>query len=350
MSKKKIKVGVVGAGAIGKFHIDSYREIPDVEVVAFAEKGAARAKERAGVVGVDRYFGDYRKLLAVKELDAVDVCTPNNLHCPITVDALKAGKHVICEKPMAMNTTEARKMVATSKKARRILMMAFCQRFSAPGQAARRFVDAGELGKVYHVRLEYIRRRGIPGLGGWFTSKREAGGGPMLDVGVHFLDLAMWLTGFPEPRTATATSHRVFGQRKDYTCLGMWGTTPKPGGPFTVEDLLSGFVRFRNGMSLRVEAAWACNCEARGFVEILGEKGGLRILPEVVFYGKKNGQLVDVTPHLRKVNQYTVELEHFVDCIRRKRKPMATGEQGAKDQRIIDALYKSAKLRKEVKV
>ncbi|GAG35486.1 unnamed protein product, partial [marine sediment metagenome] len=194
------------------------------------------------------------------------------------------------------------------------------------------------------------RRRGIPGLGGWFTSREEAGGGPMLDVGVHFLDLSMWLTGFPEPLTASATSHRVFGHRKDYTYLGMWGTTPKPGGPFTVEDLLCGFVRFKGGISLRLEAAWACNSAPSAVVDILGDKGGLHLLPELEFYGQKGGNLIDVKPHLKKISGYVAELEHFLDCIRRRRKPMATGEQGVKVQRIIDALYKSAKLGKEVKV
>lgn len=347
---KTVKVGVIGAGAIGKIHVDSYREVPGVEVVAIAEKGMKRAKERAAVCGVERYFGDYRKLLALDEIDAVSICTPNFLHCPQTIDALKAGKHVICEKPMAMNVVEAKKMIAAAKRAKRVFMMAFCQRFSGPGQAARKIMDSGEVGKVYHVRIEYIRRRGIPGLGGWFTRKNEAGGGPMLDVGVHFLDLALWLTGYPEAVTASAGSHRIFGHRKDYTCLGMWGTTPVPGGPFTVEDLLSGFIRFRNGMTAKLEAAWASNSDTRGFVEILGDKGGVRILPDVEFYGKRHGQLVDLKPHFAKVNQYVEELLHFVDCIRRRKRPMATGEEGAKVQRIIDALYKSAKLKKEVRV
>jgi predicted dehydrogenase len=289
-------------------------------------------------------------MLALREIDAVNVCTPNYLHCPMTVDALKAGKHVLCEKPMALNTAEAKRMVAAARKAKRLLMMAFCWRFSAQGQAAKTLIDAGEVGQVYHVRVEYIRRRGIPGLGGWFTKKKEAGGGPMLDVGVHFLDLGMWLAGFPEPRTVTAASHRIFGHRKDYTYLGMWGTTPVPGGPFEVEDLLGGFVRFRNGMSLRVEAAWACNSEARGFLEILGDKGGLHILPELEFYGQKNGQLLDVKPQLPKRDLYVAEMEHFADCIRRGKQPMPAGEHGVKVQQIIDALYRSARLGREVEV
>ena len=347
---KKLKVGVIGAGAIGKIHVNAYRAVPDVEVVAIAEKGAKRARLCAEVCGVDKYYGDYRKMLADPEIDAVNVCTPNYLHCRMTVDALKAGKHVICEKPMAMSVAESKKMVAAAKKAKKTFMMAFCQRFAATGTASKKLVDAGELGKVYHVRVEYIRRRGIPGLGGWFTSKKEAGGGPMLDVGVHFLDLAMWLTGFPEPLTASAGSHRVFGHRKDYTYLGMWGDTPVPGGPFEVEDLLSGFIRFKNGMTLKLEAAWACNSEARGFLELLGDKGGIKVFPEVAFFGQQGDQLIDTKPLLPKVSGYEEELKHFVDCIRKRKKPIATGEHGAHSQRIIDALYKSAKLRKEVKV
>ena len=346
----RIRVGVIGAGAIGKIHIDSYREIPGVEVAAIAEKGVARAKERAKVVGVEAFTGNWRKLIADRSIDAIDVCTPNCLHAPMTVAALKAGKHVICEKPMAMNVGEAKQMVAAAAKAKRTLMMAFCQRFSAAGQGARKIVESGALGNVYHVRIEYVRQRGIPGLGGWFTTKKLSGGGPMLDVGVHFLDLTMWLLGFPKAKTASAKAHSIFGHRKDYTYLGMWGTTPVAGGPFDVEDLLSGFVRFKNGMTLAIEATWACNCESRGFVEILGDKGGLHIYPEVEFYGQSGGQLIMTKPQLPKVNPYTEELKHFLNCIRTRRKPMATGDHGMHDQTIIDALYKSAKLGKEVKV
>ena len=347
---KTIKVGIIGAGAIGKFHVDSYRQLDDVEVVAIAEKGNKRAKERAAVCGVDRWFGDFRKMLALDEIDAVNVCTPNYLHCPQTIAALKAGKHVICEKPMAMNVDESKKMVAAAKKAKKTFMMAFCQRFAATGQAAKKVIDACDLGKVYHVRIEYIRRRGIPGLGGWFTRKEQSGGGPMLDVGVHFLDLALWLTGYPAATTASAGSHRMFGHRDDYTWLGMWGTTPVPGGPFTVEDLLSGFLRFRNGMTVKLEASWASNSDTRGFVEILGDKGGLHILPDVEFFGQHGDQLVDMKVQLPKLSGYVEELRHFTDCIRTRRKPIATGEQGMKVQKIIDALYRSAKLKKEVRV
>jgi len=347
---RTIRVGVIGAGAIGKIHVDAYRQVPDAEVVAIAEKGNKRAKERAAVCGVDRWFGDYRKMLAQGEIDAVSVCTPNYLHCRQTLDALKAGKHVICEKPMAMNVTESKRMVAAAKKAKRTFMMAFCQRFAATGQAARKMVDAGELGAIYHVRIEYIRRRGIPGLGGWFTRKEQAGGGPMLDVGVHFLDLALWLCGYPDALTASAGSHRVFGHRDDYTYLGMWGTTPVPGGPFTVEDLLSGFLRFKNGMTVKLEASWACNTDTRGFVEILGDRGGLHILPDVAFYGQHGDQLIDMKLKLPKLSGYVEELRHFVDCIRTRKKPIATGEEGMKVQKIIDALYRSAKLKREVRV
>ncbi len=346
----KIRVGVLGAGAIGKIHIDCYKELPGVEVVAFAEKGDARAKERAKVVGIDRFYGDWKKMLAAKDIDAVDVCTPNCLHAPMTIAGLKAGKHVICEKPMAMNVGEAKEMVAASKKAKKTLMMAFCQRFMPTGVSARKIVETGDLGRVYHVRIVYIRQRGIPGLGGWFTTKKMAGGGPLLDVGVHFLDLTMWLLGFPKAATASATTHRVFGHRKDYTYVGMWGTTPVPGGPFDVEDLVSGFIRFKNGMSLAIEATWACNSPERGCVEILGDKGGLRIFPEIEYYGQSNGQLYCAKPQLTKVNGYVEELRNFTDCIRTGATPVATGDHGVEDQTILDALYRSAKAGKEVAV
>jgi predicted dehydrogenase len=190
---KTLRVGVLGAGAIGKIHIDCYKEVPGVEVVAFAEKGDARAKERAKVVGVDRFYGDWKKMLAAKDIDAVDVCTPNYLHAPMTIAGLKAGKHVICEKPIAKNCAEARLMAAAAKKYKRKLMIAQNNRWSPGSQAVKRAVDAGYLGDIYYVRAHCLRRREIPGWGN-FISKEIQGGGPMVDIGVHTLTASIDLS------------------------------------------------------------------------------------------------------------------------------------------------------------
>jgi predicted dehydrogenase len=347
----KIRVGVVGAGAIGTVHVNSWKQVPGAEVVALSEINEERAAARAKALGVPSWFGDYREMVCLAEIDAVDVCTPNYLHCPVAVAALSAGKHVICEKPMAMNKAEGLKMVAAAKKAKRTLMMAFCMRYRGDSQAAKKLVDAGELGNIYHIRVITMRRRGIPGLGGWFTRIEQGGGGPLLDIGVHLLDLSLWLAGFPQPKSACASKYTEFGDRKDYTYLGMWGT-PEPGGPFTVEDLVSGFVRFKNGMSLTLEAAWAANVAGESFIDLMGDKGGIRLAlgETLALYAQRNGQLVDVKPLFRNPDAYLEEVKHFAECIRTGKTPMSPGEDGVKVQTVIDGLYRSAEAGKEVNI
>ncbi|MGQ9631223.1 MAG: Gfo/Idh/MocA family protein [bacterium] len=351
---KDLRVGVLGGGTIAGFHIESYQRCEGVSVVAVSDVVEDRARSLAERYKIPKFFKDYRDILKISDVDAVSVCTPNFLHCEMTVAALRAGKHVLCEKPMAMNAREGQKMCDEAKRAGKILMMGFCNRFRPESMALKKLIESGRLGEIYHSQVFAMRRRGIPGLGSWFTTKSKSGGGPLIDIGVHMLDLTLWLIGWPKPKRVSATTYSKFGGRDDYTCIGMWGI-PEPGGPFDVEDYVSAFIRFENNTTMHLECSWAANIGSdRMGSTILGDEGGADISlgKPLQLYGQSDGFLTDTTPHYPTagINIYHEEAAHFVECVREGKEPMATGPQGLIVQKVIDAIYRSSEEGREVDV
>ncbi len=242
----KVRVGVVGVG-IGRLHLEGYQKHPDAEIVALADVNEERARQTAKEFNVPQIFADYEKMLKEADLDAISVCTPNSLHAPVAIAAFQAGCHVICEKPIATSAKEGEKMVEAARAAGKIFMMAFNNRFRGDTQVLKKFIDDGVLGDIYYAKTGWLRRRGIPGIGGWFTTKAMSGGGPLIDLGVHVLDLALHLMGNPKPVSAYGSTYAEFGPKM-------------PGGDkYDVEDLASGLIKFQNGATVLVEASWASN-------------------------------------------------------------------------------------------
>ncbi|MCK4590404.1 MAG: Gfo/Idh/MocA family oxidoreductase [Candidatus Latescibacteria bacterium] len=336
MKESKLKVGVIGTG-IGSLHIRGYQKLPDVEVVGVIDLDSKRAKQIAEEYKIPNYFSDYRKILRLKEIDAISVCTPNSLHAEVTVAALQAGKHVLCEKPMAMNSQQAQMMVNAAKQADRKLMMAFCRRFQSDSQWFKKYIEAGELGEIYYAKTGWLRRRGIPGLGGWFTTKVKSGGGPLIDLGVHMLDLVLWFMGNPRAVSVTGSTYAKF--RDHY---------PLEKGTLDVEDLACAFIRLETGATVFLETSWVSNIkEEKIYSVLLGTKGGAD-LPPLKIYTEKQGGLVDLEPKLPEVSGFDAEVAHFVECILKDKEPTATAEQALEITRILEALYKSAETGKEV--
>ena len=336
-----LKVGVVGAGSITRAaHLPHYAQIPDVKLVGICDTDGRRAQALAQEFHVPKVFTDYRDLLR-EDLDALSICIPNVFHAPVALAAFKRGLHVLCEKPMATTSADAQAMAQAARKAKRILMVAHQGRFRNESQTLKKFVDGGRLGDIFYARAGYLRRRGIPGPGSWFTTKALAGGGALIDIGVHALDLVLWFMGFPKPTTVLGTTHQsVTDVRK---ARGGWGT-PNLKGVIDVEDFASGFVRFANGATLLLEASWHANIpESRTVFELVGTKGGAKLEP-LVIATEERGVVVDVTPQVPRDQEspYLREVRHFVDCIRRGREPLITGEQGVVVTTILEAVYKSA--------
>jgi predicted dehydrogenase len=310
--------------------------------------------DEAALAGAAAEFGaahttDYRRLLERDEVEVVDVCTPNYLHMQPVLDAFAAGKHVFCEKPLAMDAAQGARMVAAGRAAGRQLGVGLNLRFAAGPQAVKRFVDDGRLGRVYYARAHALRRRGIPGWG-TFTQKDKQGGGPLIDIGVHILDLTLWLMGFPEPVSVTGQTYAEFGPREGVVgLLGPWD--PKA---FTVEDFAAGFVRLAGGATLSLESSFAANIAAPQFhTSLMGTEGGAYLEPNndaaTRLFREESGALTDTgLPFLPTVHTYDAELRAFIEAVRDGAPVPVPGEQALAVTRILDALYRSAETGREV--
>lgn len=350
---KKIRVGIVGLGAIGPVHADAYQASGEAEIVALCDLDQGKLKSHGDRLNVAQRFTDYRELIAA-DLDAVSVCVPNDLHRDVAVAALRAGRNVLCEKPTALNAKQAQQMADAAKKSKGILQIGMVNRQRADSQVLRQYIQAGELGDIYHMRAVIVRRRGIPGLGGWFTTKARSGGGPMIDLGVHLFDLAMYLADQWKPTAVSAATYDKFGPRmKNYRFVSMWAGPPKLDGKFDVEDYSTGFVRFPKKVTMSFEIVWAANAPDACFVELLGDKGGARAMVDgpLTIMTEHNGRIADLTPKFDdRASAFHVQAKKFLAACRGEAAPAATGEQGVTVMKLIDAIYASDRQGKEVKI
>jgi len=346
---KSIGIGIIGSGGIAQgAHLPAYKALAedDVRVVAVADVRRETAEQAAKKFEVPHIYEDYRELLKRSDIDAVSVCTPNFMHKQPTIDALEAGKHVLVEKPLAINAAEGREMVAAARRTGKKLQAGLNNRFGSGPQALKRFIEAGELGSVYYARSQALRRRGIPSWG-VFTQKDKQGGGPLIDIGVHILDLTLWLMGHPKPVAASGQTYTKFGKREGMVGLmGQWDTKS-----YTVEDFGVGFVRFENGATLTLESSFAANLEKEIFnCELFGTEGGCSLSPLRLFF-ERNQTLIDATPvFLPQVHTHQAEIKSFVEAIRNDTEPVVTAEQGLMVTEILDAIYRSADEGREVRI
>lgn len=358
----KIRAGVIGAG-IGKFHIEGLQNHPKAECVALCDINADAAQEVADDFGIPQVYTDYREMLKAADLNAVSVCVPNALHRPIAVDCLNAGINVLCEKPLSVNAKEGQKIVDAADKSGKTLMMQFNNRYRPESQLLKDYIEAGELGDLYFARCGWIRRNGIPGWGSWFTTEKVAGGGPLIDLAVHMLDLTMYLMGNPEPVTCMASTYAAIGPNFDG--LGPWGTPDKK-GTFDVEDMAVGMIKFEGGQTILLEASWASRIKREWVYSTLcGTKAGASLervfgfdgdddssIDTLELYTQEHGVpvnrelVVEPDPAMGRTNA----VEHFCDCLISGNDPISPGTDGQRIMRILDAMYKSAETNKAVNI
>lgn len=360
---KGIKAAVIGAG-IGKFHIEGYQMHPKAELVALADINKEALEEVCCDYDIPEAYTDYKKMLKDPAIDCVSVCVPNALHAPVVIDCLKAGKHVLCEKPLARTAREGQRMVDAAKKARKKLMVQFNNRYRPEATLLKDYIESGDLGKVYFARCGWIRRNGIPGWGGWFTQKDMAGGGPLIDLAVHMLDLTMWLMGNPEPVTVLASTYSAFGPKME--ALGPWGT-PNKRGKFDVEDMAVALLKFAGGQTIALEASWASRCKREWvYSTLMGDKAGASLERVFGFDGDDDSSIdtleVFTQEHGVPVNRELVvepdpamgrhnAVMHFVDCLVDSNvKMISPATDGLRIMKILDAAYKSAESGKAVNI
>jgi predicted dehydrogenase len=344
-----LRVGIIGTGGIAQgAHIPGYQGTEGVELYAACDVIEERAQAMAEKFGIPHVFTDYEEMLKLPEIDIVSVCTPPFAHKDATIAALQAGKHVLCEKPMALDATEAQAMLdawyAARERYKNVFSIGFQSRFGRNAQLLKRFIDAGELGELYYGRTAALRRRGIPGWG-VFTDKAKNGGGPLIDIGVHALDLALWLMGHPQPASVYGVTFRKFGNRADV--FNPWGSwDPKT---YDVEDAAMAMIRFQNGATLQLECSWALNIERSMSQTILcGTEGGAQLQPFKIFQ-EKHGTILDIVPPegategqgRSETPLHVLEMRGLIKAIREHSDPLVLPEQALMVSRIVDAIYAS---------
>lgn len=349
---EKLKIGVIGVGSISNEHINAYLKNPDVELYAFCDIRESQLKLMAEKYGVTRTYTDMNEMLALKELDAVSVCTWNSAHADASIAALNAGKHVLCEKPMSVSAEIAEKMKEAAEKNGKLLMIGFVRRHGNDCAILKDFIANDYFGDIYYTKAQYIRRNGNPG--GWFGDKSRSGGGPLIDLGVHVIDLVRYLLGNPDPTSIYGVTFKKLGNRNELKDRKGYVSSSADGEEICdVEDMVSALIRFDNGAVLDVEASFSLNTKKDiGKIELFGTKGGAKLEPELEMYTTANGYLADVTlckPTALDFNGlFQNEINHFIDCIKNGTKCLAPAEDGVAIMRILDAIYKSAETGHEV--
>ncbi len=357
---KKLRVGIVGCGGIFNWaHIYAYQESDKLEAVAFCDIILSKAEASAEKLGVDKShcYEDFKEMIEKEELDAVDICTPNYLHSIVAVHALNNGLHVFCEKPDAVSVEEAKKMQDAADKSGKVLMVMRNNRYNNYSKFLKKYIADGKMGEIYTARCGWRRRRGIPGKGGWFTTKAQSGGGPLIDLGVHMIDLCIWLMGNPTPVAVSGCTYCKFADNdasadSEHSKFGEASAE----GTFDVEDLAMGFIKFDNGSCMQVEFSWASNIEReKNFIELRGTKAGASTDTtddKFKIFTEENGTLVDIVPKLPEggLGVHAQNILHFVDVVNGDAQADFVPVQGVNMVKILEAMYKSAQTGEEIKL
>jgi len=344
---KLVRVGIIGTGGIAMRQARRLAQLEDVEIVAGCDVNEQNLNKFAETYGAEHLFKDYNEMVQMEELDAVSVCTPNFMHKDPTIAALKAGKHVMVEKPMAMNAREAQEMVDAEKESSVTLTMGFQFRLGPAAQAIKRFADEGRLGKPLFARCQALRRRGIPSWG-VFGRKELQGGGPLIDLGVHIMECAHFLMGEPKPVAASAQTFTYLGNKKPETQCP-WG--PWDWETYTVEDLAVGMIRFDNGAVMSVESSFAAHIKENVFnLQIMGEKGGCVLQPPMLFTDEA-GTMINIEPsYVGRWEAMDRKIDDWIARVRGEKETQCPAEAGLMVQKMLDALYASAEAGKEVPI
>lgn len=347
-----VRFGFIGAGQIAYYAADAVKKNANATLHAAFDPNAERLAKFAAEKGIAKTYPTVEALLADKELDAVYIATPNKFHVPLAKQALEAGKHVILEKPFAMNYTEAKEAADLSKQLGLVFTIGMNQRFTADSQRIKGLVEQGALGDIYHAKAYWRRRTGIPSLGTWFSSHEMAGGGALYDIGVHMLDLCLYTIDNYEPVSVSGATYTKFGNRG--LGEGGWGMSDKTGVKFDVDDFASAFIRFANGATVTLDATWAGHNEEanRENVEIFGTEGGASLRPAKLFRFAPEGSLTDY--EVVNVTKAPTKWEHndrfnnFINHLVGKEELGVSLEQALVVQRILDAIALSSKTGREV--
>jgi len=347
---KPLKVAMIGVGGISRTHMPGWHASPHAEVVAAVDVNEVMLQEFGQKFGIERLTTDVATVLSDPTIDIVDICTPNRLHAPQVLAALEADKHVICEKPLAPTPEEIREMIAARDRAGKLLMTAQHFRFKASSQAMKREIESGALGNIYHARAWMLRRNGLIPTP-TFIRRELSGGGPCIDIGVHILDLTLWLMGNPQPVAVTGVARTELALQKD--AWAVWRDAPIP-QDFDVEDFAAAFVRFANGATLMLEVSWLLHHDTEGEdmqMWLYGTEGGSH-WPKGEIYSSNNAarQLYNRQLKLTKdaMEPHAAECVAFGQAVYEGLPSPVPPEQSLQVLTILDGIYRSQREGREV--
>lgn len=345
----KVRFGFIGAGAIAISSAASVNNHAEATVVAIQDLNCERATQLAKELNIPKVYATAEELFADPEIDAVYVAVPNKFHVDLTLKALNAGKHVILEKPFAMNYQEALLAVETAKKVGKVLTLGMNQRYVDSIQRTKALVEQGALGEIYHAKAYWFRRTGIPRLGTWFGNRALAGGGCLNDIGVHVLDACLHLLGKFEPVSVYGATYSKFGPRG--LGEGGWGKSDREGLPFDVDDFATGLIRFADGTTLTLDVSWAAHLPDpyRYDVELFGTEAGARGFANIFYKPTAEGYTVTQSPAVEIRYKHGDRFHNFINHLLGTEELCVTPEQALAVQRILDALNESAATGREVR-
>ncbi|REK62504.1 MAG: oxidoreductase [Cohnella sp.] len=347
-----IGIGVIGLGSISEMHLSAYGRNPDVRIAAVCDLNGERARAKADKYGVPGVYTDYRDLLNDPNVDAVSVCTWNNTHAPISIAALEAGKHVLVEKPLCKTVEEALDIEAAVRRSGKQLQVGFVRRYGANTEIVRSFLESGELGDIYYAKTSCIRRLGNPG--GWFADVERSGGGPLIDVGVHVIDLCWYLMGRPKVRSISGNVYRMLGNRANVRNLKYYKAADYNADLNTVEDLANAMIRFENGASLLVDVSFTLHAKQDELtVKLYGTKGGVELEPELAFIQEKHDTILNAVPQIDSptfdfASGFQAEIDHFVAVCQGRKETLSPVEDGVEIMKMLCGIYESARLGREI--
>ncbi len=350
-----MKVAVIGCGTIANAaHIPSYMNNPEAEIKYFCDIIPERAEAAVEKYGCGTAITDYHIALNDPEIEAVSVCTPNNMHPTISIDAMRAGKDVLCEKPAARTYAEALEMQKVQHETGRILNIGVVNRFNDSVNLIKKFIDDGKLGEVFHVYVSFRAHRSIPGLGGAFTTKAIAGGGALIDWGVHYLDIVMYCCGDPKPVTVTGEAFCKLGRdMKNYAYKSMWAeNTKNVDGTYDVDDSVTALIR-TEGPVITVNGAWAQNIgQSETYIDFMGDKAGIRLQygSDFTVYTAEHGALIEYKPEFKMRDHFQNEIDAFVDCVKTRKKLPSHIDTVIITARMMQAIYDSSAAHQEQKL
>ncbi|TWT78384.1 putative oxidoreductase YcjS [Posidoniimonas polymericola] len=344
-----MRFGIIGAGAIGEKHAEA-AESAGFQVAGVVDQDLEQANRLAAQHGAYAARGCAR-IWDDPSIQAVVIAVPNSLHRPLAIDAMRSGKDVLLEKPMGLTAGDCDELVSLAEDLGRILQVGYAHRFTSVGKAAMAHATSGELGELYHAKAHLHLRRGIPGLGKWFTTKSLSGGGVLIDVGVHLIDLATHLMGQPRTATVSGKAYSVFGVRmEDYVYESMWAGPPNYQGVFDVDDHATALITFENGATLDLQVAWACNLPQASAPDsmfaLLGDRGGLSFElfgDHLNVRTDADGRLHEASVDLPDEDRLVLQLHDFARAVATRHYGVgATPWQARNVQAIVDLIYRSS--------